>query len=230
MEDATIGFLSQMPIYRPTPVVPNRQGATMQAYKPSSSGTPTPQPTPTPAAQIAYSPSAPSLAQGSGSNLTVTWTAPPTDSSHGAATGFNLQFSASGANTWAVVTGVNSPYTLSGLADGAAYDVQVQSTNAAGTSAWSATSTLTTSATGPYTPNAPAAPVLAQASGGGLTVTWTAPATGGTASAATSYNLRSSPSGANIWTTVAGVSSPYTLSGLNGSAAYDVQVQSANAA
>lgn len=219
-----------MSVYRPTPVVPNRSTATMQAYKPSRSATPTPPATPTPTPQIANVPAAPSLAQGSGSNLIATWTAPAVDSTHDAATGFNLQFSASGANTWANLGGVTSPYTLTGLADGAAYDVQVQSTNPAGTSAWSATATITTAAVGPYTPSAPSAPSLAQAIGSNLTVTWAAAAGTGTASAATSFNLQFSPSGAGTWTTIAGVTSPYILSGLAGDAAYDVQVQGANAA
>src|SRR5208282_2051414 len=95
-----------------------------------------------------------SLAQGTGSDLMVTWTAPAVDSTHGAATGFNLRSSPSGAATWTTVSGVTSPYILSGLAAGAAIDVQLQSSNATGLSAWSATSTLTTAATAPNTPGA----------------------------------------------------------------------------
>jgi hypothetical protein len=131
------------------------------------------------------------------------------------------------------VSGVTSPYTLTGLAAGAATDVQVQSSNAAGSSAWSATSTLTTASSGPYAPNAPAvASVTAPPDGttGKLTVTWTAPTIDGTHGAATGYNLRSSPSGAGTWTTVTGVTSPYTLTGLSGAAAVDVEVQGTNAA
>ena len=111
----------------------------------------TPQSTPS-ASLAANPPSAVSLAQGPGSDLTVTWTAPATDSTHGAATGFNLQSSPSGAGTWTIVSGVTSPYLLSGLAAGAAIDVQLQSSNAAGASAWSATSTLTTATAAPNAP------------------------------------------------------------------------------
>jgi hypothetical protein len=178
-------------------------------------------------------PGVPSLAQGAGSNLTVTWTAPATDSTHGAATGFNLRSSPSGAGTWTIVTGVTSPYTLSGLAAGAAIDVQIQGTNAAGTSAWSATNTLTTAAGGPYAPNAPVIASVAPPPDGTtskLTITWTAPVVDGTHDAATGYNLRSSPSGAGTWTTVTGVTSPYTLTGLMGATAIDVEVQATNAA
>ena len=81
--------------------------------------------------------------------------------------------------------------------------MQVQASNAAGTSAWSATSTLTTATA--YAPNAPAIAGVAPPSDGTntkLTVTWTAPAIDGTHGAATGYNLRSSPTGAGTWTTV----------------------------
>jgi hypothetical protein len=181
----------------------------------------------TTAAGIPNLPSAASLAQGAGSNLTVTWTAPAVDSTHNAATGFNLRSSPSGAGTWTTVAGVTSPYTLSGLAAGAAIDVQLESSNTAGTSAWSATSTLTTATTAP---NIPSAASLAQGTGSNLTVTWTAPAVDSTHNAATGFNLRSSPSGAGTWTTVIGVTSPYTLPGLAAGAAIDMQLESSNAA
>jgi hypothetical protein len=195
---------------------------------------------PTPAAAIAtpttYAPNTPGAAtlnQGSGSNLTATWTSPAIDGTHNAATGFNLRSSPSGAGSWTVVSGVTSPYSLSGLAAGAAFDVQLQASNAAGASAWSATSTLTTASAGPYAPNAPAITAVAPPADGTnskLTITWTAPAVDGTHGAATGYNLRSSPSGAGTWTTVSGVTSPYTLTGLAGGGAIDVEVQGTNAA
>ena len=212
-----------MPIYRPTPRPANRSVATMLPYKPSSAQVT--QPTPTP--QIANPPGVVSLAQAGDSALTVTWAAPATDSSHAAATGFNLQFSPTGAGTWTLVPGVSSPYVLSGLSAGEAVDVQIQSVNAAGTSGWSATTTLTTAAA---SPNAPIGLTLAQGNGSDLTVTWTAPPADSTHGAATGFNLRSSPSGAGTWTIVPGVTSPYDLSGLAAGAAIDVEVQSLNAA
>jgi hypothetical protein len=172
------------------------------------------------------------LAQGIGTDLTVSWIAPATDSTHNAATAFNLQSSPSGAKTWTMVSGVTSPYILSGLSAGAAIDVQVESTNAAGVSGWSAISTLTTASTGPYAPNAPiVARVVAPPDGttSNLAVTWTAPAIDSTHAAATGYNLRSSPAGAAIWTTVTGVTSPYMLAGLAGATAIDVEVQATGA-
>jgi hypothetical protein len=185
------------------------------------------------AVYIPNTPSAAALTQGSGSNLTVTWTAPATDSTHSAATSYNLQSSPSGAGTWTIVSGVTSPYTLTGLAAGAAFDVQVQSSNAAGASGWSATSTLTTAAAGPYAPNAPAITGVAPPPDGTnskLAVTWTAPTVDSTHGAATGYNLRYSPSGAGTWTTVSNVTSPYTITGLAGATAIDVEVQATDAA
>jgi hypothetical protein len=192
------------------------RGAQAQAVAQTASPTPVPN-----------APAAPVSADGTASSLTVTWTAPATDSAHGAATSFNLRSSPSGAGDWTVATGVASPYILAGLASGAAIDVQVQAANASGTGAWSATGTATT-ATG--APNAPAAPVLTQAAGSTLTVIWLAPATDAAHGEATSFNLRSSPSGAGTWTTVTGAASPYALTGLAASSATDVEVQAANIA
>ncbi|HET6307633.1 MAG TPA: fibronectin type III domain-containing protein [Rhodopila sp.] len=209
-----------MPVYRPTPRAANLPKATMHALSataPAAAATP----------QIANTPEAATLAQGPGLDLTVTWAAPSADLTHGAATGFNLQYSLSGQNAWTLVPNVGSPYVLSGLAAATSFDVQVQSTNAAGTSPWSATSTL---ATAGAAPNVPATVSLTQGSGTSLTVIWTTPATDSTHSAATGFNLRYSPSGANNWTVVSGVSSPYTLSGLAAGAAIDVAIESVNAA
>ncbi len=189
--------------------------------------------TPPPALFIPNPLGAASLARGTGSDLIVTWTAPAIDATHNAATGFNLRSSPSGAATWTTVSGVTSPYSLSGLAAGAAIDVQLQSANATGTSTWSTTSTLTTATTGPYAPNAPAIVGVAPPPDGTnskLLIAWTAPATDGTHGAATGFKLRSSPAGAGTWTTVSGVASPYMLTGLTGATGFDIQVQATNAA
>jgi hypothetical protein len=182
---------------------------------------------------VPNAPNAPSLAQGPSGAVTVAWIVPGSDSTHDAATGFNLRFSPSGTATWTVVSAVTSPYVLSGLAAGAAFDIQIQGSNAAGDSAWSITSTLTTAAAGSFAPNAPTIASVAPPPDGTatkLTVNWTAPATDGTHGAATGFNLRYSPAGAGTWTTVSGVTSPYTLTGLTGASAIDVEVQATNAA
>jgi hypothetical protein len=187
----------------------------------------------TPAVQIAHPPAAASLTHGSGSDLSVTWTTPAVDGTHSAATGFNLRSSPSGAGVWTTVTNVASPHDLSGLAAGVAIDVELQSSNSAGTSAWSSASTLTTASAGPNAPNVPAITSVAPSpdgTAGNLVAGWTPPAADGSHGAATGYNLRFGPTGAGTWTTVTSVMSPYTLTGLTGGAAVDVEVQATNAA
>ena len=188
---------------------------------------------PPPTTSPPNAPAAPGLAQGTGSNLLVTWVAPGVDGTHSAATAFGVRWSPSAANTWTTIAGVSSPYNLSGLPAGTAIDVQIQASNSAGVSPWSGSRTLTTASTGPYAPNAPSISSVAAPPDGSnskLVVVWSAPAVDGTHGAATGYNLRTSPHGANTWTTVSAVSSPYTVTGQSGGASIDVQVQATNAA
>ena len=107
------------------------------------------------AALLPFPPTGLALAQGSGSALTATWTAPTADTNHGAATGYNIRFGLAGSGNWTTSALVASPYTLGSLAAETAYDVQVQSIAAAGVSMWSTTATLTTAAVGPFSPGAP---------------------------------------------------------------------------
>jgi Fibronectin type III domain len=212
-----------MSIYPPTP------GNRAQAIMMPQPATPTPVQVPT--ILPPNTPQGLSLAQGPDTDLTVTWSAPAADTTHGAATGYNLQYSPSGADSWTAVSNVTSPYVLSGLQAGTAIDVQIQSANGAGTSAWSATRALTTAA-GLAAPNAPSIATVAPPPDGtnsNLTVTWTAPATDSSHGAAATYNLRYRNSGAGSWTTLSGVTSPYTVTGLTGATPMDVAVQAISA-
>ena len=103
-----------------------------------------------PATAGPFAPNAPAITSvapppdGTNTKLKVAWTAPATDSTHGAATGFNVRSSPAGAGTWTIVTAVSSPYTLTGLTGAAAIDVEVQGTNAAASpGGWSAVTTGT---------------------------------------------------------------------------------------
>ncbi len=102
-----------------------------------------------PAAMPPNAPGIPVLAQGIGSDLIVTWTAPTVDPGHGAATGFLLRHAPAGAETWTIVPDVDAPYQLSDLPSAAAIDVQLQAINGGGLSMWSATASLTTGVTSP---------------------------------------------------------------------------------
>ena len=84
---------------------------------------------------------------GTTSTLAVSWTAPATDSTHGAATGYTLNYRVTGAGSWtAGPSGSATSATLTGLTTGTSYDVQVQATNASSgsPSAWSGTTAATT--------------------------------------------------------------------------------------
>lgn len=170
-----------------------------------------------------------SLAQGTGSDLSVTWTAPGVDATHSVAASFNLQVSPSGAGAWILITGVTCPYDLTNLTAATAYDIQVQGVNAGGVGPWSASATLTTATLSPNAPSITSVAPPPDGTAANLAVSWSAPETDATHGPAIGYNLRYSPSGAGTWTTVSGVTSPYTIAGLSGGAAYDVQVQATNA-
>jgi fibronectin type III domain protein len=209
-----------MPIYPPTPG--NRAQAIMMPALRPTVGAATHQTTLPP-----NTPQGLSLAQGLGSDLTVTWSVPTVDNTHGAAAAYNLEYSTSGVGNWTTVSNVTSPYDLQGLSAGTAMDVRIQSTNAAGASAWSAASTLTTAA-GQFAPNAPAISQVGPPLDGtntSLLVAWTAPTADGTHGAAASYNLRYRTSPSSSWTTVSGVTSPYTIVGLGGAMSVDIAVQ-----
>ena len=216
-----------MPIYQPTPRQARRGMATMQPYRPANP----PMSRQQPASQIANPPSAASLAQGPGDALTVTWTAPEIDGTHDAATAFNLRFSPSGAATWTMASGITSPYVLTGLSAATAIDVQMQSVNAAGASEWSAISTLTTAAAaGPFAPVITGVAPPPDGTATKLSVAWSPPTIDSTHGAATGFDLRFSPAGANAWTTMTGATSPCTLTGLGGATAIDVEVRGASQA
>lgn len=67
----------------------------------------------------------------------MTWPGPPIDATHGPATSYNLRYSPPSEETSTTITGVKSPYTLSGLAAGTMVRVQVQGVNEHGDSPWS---------------------------------------------------------------------------------------------
>ncbi len=91
-------------------------------------------------------PAVTAVPDGTTSKLTVIWSAPATDGTHDAATGYNLRYSVHAADTWTTLTAVSSGAVITGLASGTSYDVQVQGTNGSTTSpgAWSSSGTAST--------------------------------------------------------------------------------------
>jgi hypothetical protein len=92
------------------------------------------------------------------------------------------------ASTGQTATGASSPLVVTGIASAATPTFTVTATNAAGTSAASTASAAVTVTTVPATPGAPSA--VTNANLASDTVSWTAPATGG--SAITGYTWASS--------------------------------------
>ena len=97
-------------------------------------------------AEAPSAPSEPTISDVTASGFTVTWTAP--ENAGPEITDYAVQYRVSGATIWTAAshsrTGLT--LTLTGLAAGTGYEVQVQATNAEGTSPWSATATATTEA------------------------------------------------------------------------------------
>ncbi len=149
-----------------------------------------------------------------GSNqATVTFTAPASNGS--AITSYTV--TSSGGPS---ALGSSSPITVTGLANGTAYTFTVTATNAIGTGSASAPSNSVT----PYAiPGAPTG-VAASADNALATVSFTAPASNG--SAITSYTVTSNPNGI----TASGGGSPITVTGLTNGTPYTFTVIATNLA
>ena len=83
---------------------------------------------------------------GTTTKLTVAWAASATDGTHDAASGYDLQWSVHGANTWTTVSSVSSGAVITGLTAGTSYDIQARGKNGSSTSpgAWSGSTTAST--------------------------------------------------------------------------------------
>ena len=116
--------------------------------------------------------------------------------------------------------------TISGLANGTAYEIRVSATNRAGSSGWN--SVTATPAARPRIPF----DVRASSSGRNIQVTWTAPPSGG--SPISSYTVEFCSGGCTTWrsTTVSGnpPATTATLTGLAEGTTYRVRVRAVNIA
>ena len=90
--------------------------------------------------EVPDAPDAPTVTAASPNSVNVTWTAPDT-SDRPAITDYDVRYKLSTETAWTdhsfIGTGIGT--TISGLTPDSTYDVQVQATNADGTSGWSAT-------------------------------------------------------------------------------------------
>ena len=161
-------------------------------------------------------PTAVSAVAGDG-QATVSWTAPANGGS--AITGYTVTTSPGGATTPASGTSV----LATGLTDGTAYTFTVTATNSVGTGPASTASTPVTPTAAATAPAAPTG-VGAVAGDGQATVSWTAPADGG--SPITGYTVTTSPGGAT--TPASGTS--VLVTGLSNGTPYTFTVTATNSA
>jgi chitodextrinase len=142
------------------------------------------------------------------SGFTASWTAAAT------ATSYRIEYRLLPSGSW---TGIDVPATstsITGLADGSAYEVRVRSTCGSITSAWSPLDTIQT-----LTCELPTGLSFSNITATAFTASWNAVA------GATSYELRYRPGGP-IWTTVTGLTSTtYTATGLTPNTFYQVQLR-----
>ena len=141
--------------------------------------------------------------------LTVTWTA-PSNTNNASITNYDIRYRATDTAPWKTlrVGSSASPFTLLGLTNGFAYDVQVRAVNSVGGGDWSS------DATGALTPANSGAPsvvtnFVVKPGNGKLTVSWGAPAESGNA-AITGYDLAHDCVSGDNWTAVSVTSSDMT--------------------
>ncbi len=176
-----------------------------------------------------------SLAAGTpGSNsVPLTWSAP--SSGGGSITDYIVQFSATGANSWATFadgTSSATGATVGGLNSGTTYDFRVAAINAAGTGSYSTITGITTASvlTVPSAPTSLAAGTPASTT---VPLTWVAPTAGG--GAISDYVVQYAAAGTAFATATTfsdGVTAATgaTVTGLTASTSYDFRVAAINAA
>jgi len=159
--------------------------------------------------------------------VTVSWTA-PADNGGSAITGYTVSANSGGATCTTVSTDTDPlSCTVGNLVNGTAYTFSVVATNAAGNSELDTSAAVT-----PRT--VPGAPVITSASPAAtqqVTVSWTAPADGG--SAITGYTVSANPAGSSTTcTTVSTDTDPLscTVGNLDNGTAYTFTVVATNAA
>ncbi|MFM2206146.1 MAG: hypothetical protein RL213_121 [Bacteroidota bacterium] len=130
------------------------------------------------------------------------------------ATSYLLEYRPTSTATWTGMNVSNTNYVLTGLNACQSYEVRI-SANCSGTS--SAASTPVGFQT--VCCAAPTGLSIGSITGNSVIVSWSAPG-------AVSCNLQYKTSAATSWTTLSGVTSPFTLSGLSACTGYSVQVQS----
>ncbi len=167
---------------------------------------------------------APTLTSGNG-RLTVGWSAPADGGSP--ITGYEVQYKRTTVSSWTSapsVSATTTETTITGLAEGTEYDVEVRAVNEGGAGDWSSTEMW---------PTLPGEPAISAVTSGDrtLTVRWNAPNDGG--ARITSYDVQRRSGGGN-WSLIRGAwstgdgSREYEITGLAEGTEYDVEVRAVN--
>ena len=168
-------------------------------------------------------PTAPTVASGGQTSLSVTWTAPADNGE--TISSYDLRHRRTGTTSWTNVTNRSTTnYTITMLEINTSYDVQVRATNSNGASPWSSSGVGTT---GAGVPSAPSAPTVAGLSSTSIRVSWLAPNANG--SAISSYDLRYRRSGATSWTDVLDLTgTSHAITALQINTEYEASVRATN--
>jgi len=130
------------------------------------------------------------------------------------ATGYNVQYRASGATVWTTISASTNSLGLSNLSPSTLYEVQVSTSCVAGSSGYSSPVNFTT-----LSPcDVPGGIVVSGINTSSATVTWTA------VNNATSYSVLFRPVGASSWTTISSLTNTASLTSLTSSTAYEVML------
>jgi titin len=173
----------------------------------------------------AAAPGAPTDVSGVRGNgqVTVSWTAPASNGS--AITDYTVQYSTDGTNwtTFSDSASISTSSTVTGLVNGTAYTFRVKATNGVGDSAASTPSASVTPAAAPGAPT----DVSGVRGNGQVTVSWTAPASNG--SAITGYTVSASPQVGAVTKTCTSATTSCIVTGLTNGVAYTFTVKATNA-
>ena len=160
------------------------------------------------------------------SSIALSWSAP---AQGGSVSSYVVESRVAGQTTWVVAAQAlsSTSYTLTNLSSGTPYDIAVSAVGAGGTSARSTISVSTAAALS--VPGQPQSVACGSATSSSITVTWQAPATGGSVA---SYTVQYRLTGASSWTgSISGVTATtQVITGLASASAYDVTVLAVNAA
>ena len=170
----------------------------------------------------------PSVTAGAGS-LSVSWSAP--DANGAAVDRYRVQWRRSGSSSWSQQDVSARSYTISGLRDDTAYEVQVRARNSEGWGPWSSSATATTRQEAASVPEEVTRGSVTPGNRS-LTFSWDAPVDGG--APITDYDVRWRELGSSVWKvwepSVTSTSRQATITGLMAGTAYELQVRAKNSA